>query len=293
MLHALHALHGMRGVAGGEAFEAEEDFVAKVAAFVQWHASLAIEGAPDFDDGEFGDAADPLVADAKAAAKFAEGELAVWVEAMLQGQNLELAVVEVVEASHHFLDDFLFAQAGGWIDEVFVPEGITKLAAFGFARISRSIEGDDFEAVALKFSHLFGAETEAFGEFIFGRDAAEFSAELVIQAREFAQALGTPNGNADGAGLLGDGAVNALFYPDGGVGGEFCPELGIIKLGGADESEIAFRDQIGQREPEPGIMMGNSNYETQMCFDQCFLRIDITLAGFGTHLSGLLVRHRG
>ena len=103
-------------MSGGEALEPELNFVAEMTAFIHGHPALAIEGASDLDHGQFRNSPDPLMADTQPATEFAERELAVRMEAVLERQNLQLAVIEIVQAGHHLLDDLFLAQTRGGID---------------------------------------------------------------------------------------------------------------------------------------------------------------------------------
>ena len=104
---------------------------------------------------------------------------------------------------------------------------------------------------------MLGCEAEALGEFIGGRGAAEFGAERVVQPREFAQPLRAPDGDAHGARLFRDRAMDALFDPDRRVGRELRAELRIVKFRRAQQPEIALGDKVRERQAEAGVVIPN------------------------------------
>src|SRR6185436_16809337 len=101
-----------------------------------------------------------------------------------------------------------------------------------FLGVERSIERHDFKAVAFQLGHLFRREAKALGKFIAGGGATQFGTERVVEAGELAEALRTPDWDADGTSLFGDGAMDALLDPNRRVRGEFRAKLWIVQLGG-------------------------------------------------------------
>ena len=85
------------------------------------------------------------------------------------------------------------------------------------------------------------------------------------------------HGNADGAGLVGDGAGDGLANPPGGVGGEL-EALGVVELlHRADEAQVALLDEIEEQHAAAHVTLGDGN-------DQAQVRLDELLLGIQAHL---------
>src|SRR3990172_1905590 len=74
--------------------------------------------------------------------------------------------------------------------------------------------------------------------------------------------------NANGAGLLGNVAADRLTYPPGGVGAEFKAARR-VKLGdGAQQTQVAFLDQVKKREAAAKIAVGNIHHKGKVGANQ-------------------------
>ena len=58
-----------------------------------------------------------------------------------------------------------------------------------------------------------------------------------------------------------------MLDPHGGVGEESGAELRVVEFRGADESEVPFRDEVGEGETETGVLVADFHNETKMRFD--------------------------
>ena len=77
--------------------------------------------------------------------------------------------------------------------------------------------------------------------------------------------------NADGAGLVRNGAGNGLANPPGGIGGEF-EALGVIELiHRLDQAQVALLDQIQELHAAAHIPLGNRDHQTQVGLAQALL----------------------
>src|SRR3972149_3012466 len=74
--------------------------------------------------------------------------------------------------------------------------------------------------------------------------------------------------NANGAGLLGNVTADRLTYPPGGVGAEFKAARR-VKLGdGAQQTQVAFLDQVKKRDAAAKIAFGNTPHQAQVGANQ-------------------------
>ena len=74
--------------------------------------------------------------------------------------------------------------------------------------------------------------------------------------------------DADGTGLIGNGPVNGLADPPGGIGAEleFAAELKLLDR--PDQSLVAFLDQVKERKATTGVFFGDRDHQAQVGFDQ-------------------------
>ena len=83
--------------------------------------------------------------------------------------------------------------------------------------------------------------------------------------------------NADGAGLVGDGAGDGLANPPGGVGGEL-EALGVVELlHRADEAQIALLNEIQKQHAAAHIALGNGDHQAQIGLDELLLGVQAHL----------------
>src|SRR5690606_31854642 len=91
---------------------------------------------------------------------------------------------------------------------------------------------------------------------------------------------------ADGPGLVHDAALDGLADPPGGVGREAEAPLRVELLDRADQPEIAFLDQIEQRQAAVHVAPGDLHHQAQIALDHALARGGIALlrAGRVVHL---------
>src|ERR1035441_8051859 len=93
---------------------------------------------------------------------------------------------------------------------------------------------------------LLDRNVHAAADFVIGRYAAQFLFKLACGAQELVHALVNVHRNADGAGLVGDGARNGLANPPSGVSRKLVAAPVFKLVGGAHQADIAFLNQIQQ-----------------------------------------------
>src|SRR5262249_224035 len=86
--------------------------------------------------------------------------------------------------------------------------------------------------------------------------------------------------NADCPCLIGNRAGNRLTNPPGGIGAEFVAALVLELIDSLHQANIAFLDQVEKLETPVRILLGDTDDETKIGFDQL---------GFPT--LNLLLRH--
>ena len=99
--------------------------------------------------------------------------------------------------------------------------------------------------------------------------------ELAQGAQHDVELLDDMYGQADGARLVHDGALDVLPHPPGGVGGKPEAALGIELLERMDQAEVAFLDQVVERNAAMLVMLGDADHQPQVGLDHALARREI------------------
>ena len=112
---------------------------------------------------------------------------------------------------------------------------------------------------------VFGVQVARLqGDVLTGGLAAKFLDQLALDAQQAVDGLEDVDGDADGAGLVGDGTADRLADPPGSVGAEFEAADG-IKLGdGAQQADVAFLDQIQEAAAAANVAFGDADDQAQV-----------------------------
>ena len=133
--------------------------------------------------------------------------------------------------------------------------------------------------------HLFLGELHQTGEFSgIGLDA-RFLQHLARDAVHAVDGFDHMNRNADGAGLVGDGARDGLTDPPGGVSGELVAAAVFELVDRLHETDVAFLNQIEELQTAVGVLLRDRDDETQVRLGHFLLGV----AGFGFARRHLLV----
>ena len=129
----------------------------------------------------------------------------------------------------------------------------------------------------LDLAHALGSEPHLLADLLGGWLAAELLQKLALDAHELVDGLHHVHGNADGAGLVGDGAGDGLADPPGSVGGEL-EALGVVELlHGADEAQVAFLDEVEEQHAAAHVALGDGHHEAQVGLDELLLGVQAHL----------------
>ena len=100
------------------------------------------------------------------------------------------------------------------------------------------------------------------------RLAAEVLQQLALHADQLVDRLHHVHGDADGPGLVGDGAGDGLADPPRGVRRELVA-LGVVELlHRADQAEVPLLDQVEEQHPAPHVALGDGDHQAQVRLDQ-------------------------
>ena len=101
--------------------------------------------------------------------------------------------------------------------------------------------------------------------------------QLALRAHQLVDRFDHVHRNADGAGLVGDGAGDGLANPPRGVGGKFVAAAPFEFVDGLHQADVAFLNQVEELQAAVGVFLGDGNHQAEVRFDQFFFG----LLGFG------------
>src|SRR5216684_2090107 len=110
--------------------------------------------------------------------------------------------------------------------------------------------------------------------------AAEFLDELARGPDELVDRLDHVHGDADRAGLVGDGARDRMPDPPGRVRRELVAAAVLELVHGLHEADIALLDQVEELEPAVRVLLGDRDHEPQVRLHHLLLglrRLDLAL----------------
>lgn len=234
------------------------------------------EGAAEFIEGDVLELADALAGDTEFFADFFEGFGGGAVEAEAGDQDAAFAFVEDIE------------EVAELVAEVFVAKHFVRVLGFcvaddfvelgGAVFINSGVEGGGAECGGFEGGDFGDGEAEFFGELIVCGFAAELFGHLEGDAADFGDFVHEVDGEADGFALVGEGALDGLFDPPGGVGAEFAAFAGVEALDGFDEADVAFGDEVEEGHAEVGVIAGDFDDEAEVGADHDLLGLGVALA---------------
>ena len=100
---------------------------------------------------------------------------------------------------------------------------------------------------------------------------AQFLQQLAADPDDLVDGLHHVDGDADGTGLVCDGAGDGLPNPPGGIGRELVA-LGVIELlHGFDEAQVALLNQVQEQHAPAHVPLGDGDHQTEVGFRQFLL----------------------
>ena len=112
------------------------------------------------------------------------------------------------------------------------------------------------------------------GDFLRGGFAAEVLDQLLLHPHQLVDRLDHVHRDADGAGLVGDGAGDGLANPPGGVGGELVAAAVFELLDRLHQAHVAFLDQVEEGQAAVGVFLGDGDDEAQVGLDHFGLGLE-------------------
>ncbi len=221
------------------------------------------------------DLADALAGNAELAANFLERARMAIFQAETQADNLALAFGQALERFRKLLLEHAERSGIGRNDSGVVFDEVAQLRIFFLA--DGRFQGNRFLADLLDLAHAFRRKAHFLGDFFRGRFAAQGLQQLALNAHQLVDGFHHVHGNADGTGLIGDGARDGLTDPPGGVRGEL-EALGVVELlYRADKAKVAFLDKVEEQHAAANVALRDGHNKTKVSFDKLLLRIQAHL----------------
>ena len=129
----------------------------------------------------------------------------------------------------------------------------------------------------LDLAHALGGQAHLLADLLGAGLAAELLEQLALDAHELVDGLHHVHGDADGAGLVGDGARDGLADPPGGVRRELEALRVVELLHRADEAEVALLDEVEEQHAAAHVALGDGHDEAQVRLDELLLGVDAHL----------------
>src|SRR4051812_49421877 len=85
---------------------------------------------------------------------------------------------------------------------------------------------------------------------------------------------------ADGAALVGNGTGDGLAYPPGGIGRKLEAFVMVKLVSRFHQADIAFLDQVEQRQATPDIPAGYTYHEAQVSLHEPLLGVRALIYGY-------------
>src|SRR5665213_1448474 len=152
------------------------------------------------------------------------------------------------------------------------PAILDQIAQSRFAvATDRRFERHRVARDGLELLDLLDRDIHAAADLFVGGSAAHFLLKLTGRAKELVHALVHVDRDADGAGLIGDGASDRLANPPGRIRRKLVAAAVLELVGRAHEADIAFLDQIEQVQTAVDVLLGDRHHKAKVRLDQVFL----------------------
>src|SRR5438034_7454383 len=224
------------------------------------------------------DLPDPLTGDREVLPDFLQRVLTTVGEAEPEPQHLLLARREGVEDLVRLLPEREADDRLDGRDDLLVLDEVAQVAVLLLA--DRRLQRDGLLRDLQHLAHLVHGDVHLRRDLLRGGLAAEFLDELARGPDELVDRLDHVHGDADRAGLVGDGARDRLPDPPGRVGRKLITTPIFELIDRLHEADIAFLDKVEELEPAVRVLLGDRDHEPQVRLHHLLLglrRLDLAL----------------
>ena len=189
--------------------------------------------------------------------------------------DLALLVVEFVQPLVEVLQHRLVLQHGGRVQVVLVGNDVEH-RPFAIAA-HRRVHGGHALGQLEHLLDILERLVEHLGDVLGGGLGLEFLGQLARRPQVGVELLDDMDRQADGAGLVHQAALDGLADPPGGIGGETETALRVEFLDRADQAQVAFLDQVQQREAAIHVATRDLDHQPQVALDHLVTRRRVPL----------------
>src|SRR4029077_12527960 len=200
--------------------------------------------------------------------------------------NFLLAIVKDVEQSTNLVAEIFISQELKRRLGILVADDFAELG--GIIVADRRVEGSWTNRDSFELRNFSGRDSDFFAKLVIGRLAAKLLAHLQRDAAHLRDFINEMNWQANCLRLVSERTLNRLLDPPGSVGAKLAALRGIETFDCLHQADIAFGNQIKQRQPEVCVVMRDLYDQAQIGADHERARFAIAFLDFGGELNLLL-----
>jgi len=197
---------------------------------------------------------------------FLEGALLAIAQPEAELKDLEFARVEEVEAAGDRIAQVILGVLLRGVHGLRIGQKVDQGSVLPFLP-DGDIEGDGAGGNLTQLGHPPGFHLELVSQLGVGRFTTELVAEGGTDPAQTLDLVDEVDGKADGFALVGEGPADGLFDPPAGVGAELHPAAGLEAVDGLHQAEVAFGDEIENRQAAVVVIGGDFHHEAEIRFD--------------------------
>ena len=199
-----------------------------------------------------------------------ERQRAFAIQAEAQGDDLRLARLEVGQHLRDLREVGLAAEVfeGGTGRLVLHQIAQRRVAVFAHRLVERGRAVGD----GLHVHDLRQRDVHRHGDLVIVRFAFEFLGELVGDPAHLGDAVDHVDGETDRFAVGSQRPLDGLLDPPSGIGAELAALVRVEALDGFDQAEVAFADEVHQRQAEIVVVLGDAHHQAKVRLDHVLAR---------------------
>src|SRR5574342_409466 len=212
------------------------------------------------------DLADALAGHLEVLPHLLQGVIGLLADAEAHAQHLLLARGERGQHLPRLLGQVHVDDGVGGADDGLVLDEVAQVAVLLLA--DGGLQGDGLLGDLEDLAHLVERQLHLLGDLLRRRLAPQLLHQVAAGADELVDGLDHVHRDADGAGLVGDGAGDGLPDPPGGVGGELVAALVLELVHRLHEADVPLLDQVQELQAAVGVLLGDGDHQSQVRLHQ-------------------------
>src|SRR5207248_1782353 len=212
------------------------------------------------------DLPDALARHLEVLSHFLEGVIGLLPDAEAHAEHLLLARRERRQHLPRLLREVHVDHRVGGRGDGLVLDEVAEVAVLLLA--DGSLQRDGLLGDLQDLAHLVERELHLLRNFLRSGLAADLLHQVARGADQLVDRLDHVHRDADGAGLIGDGAGDGLPDPPGGVGGELVAALVLELVDRLHQADVALLDQVEELQPAVRVLLRDRHHQAQVGLDQ-------------------------